>query len=43
MRVDFIVECLGERDCVFGTLAGRQRLTVVVEPEMELIEKVEAR
>jgi hypothetical protein len=42
MRVDLIVECLAEGNCVFSSLVGGHRLIVVVEPEMELIKKVEA-
>jgi len=43
MRVDLVVECFAEGDCVLGSLFGRHLLIVVVEPEMELIKKVETR
>jgi hypothetical protein len=43
MGVDLVVECLAESDRVGGSLVGGKRLIMVVEPEMELIERVEAR
>jgi hypothetical protein len=43
MRVDLVVKCLAQGNCVFGNLVGGKRLMVVVKPEMELVEKVETR
>ena len=41
MRVNLIVECLAEGDCVFSALVCGRRL--VVEPEMEFVKKMKAR
>lgn len=40
MSVDLVVECFAESNCVFGSLVGGRR--VVLEPKMDLVEKVEA-
>jgi hypothetical protein len=41
MGVDLTIECLTEGDCIFGGIAGGQ--VMLVEPEVELIKKMEAR
>jgi hypothetical protein len=43
MRVDLVIECLAEGNYVFCSLVSGQGLVVVVEPKMDLVEKVEAR
>ena len=43
MRVDLVVECFAEGNCIFCIPVGEYGLVVVVEPEVEFIKKVKTR